>query len=340
MNINEFDYILPESLIARYPNAKRSESRLLCLDRHSGIVSHKKFVDLIDLIEPNDLLIFNNTRVIPARIYGNKSSGGKVEVMIERLTSGSRGLAQIKSSKSLKPGSLIYLKKDLSLRVVDRIEDMFLIESNDDISLSMVLKEVGHIPLPHYLNRSDEEIDQERYQTVFSSRDGAVAAPTAGLHFDEVILENFDKKGIKHAFITLHVGAGTFQPVRSSSIEDHKMHAEYIEVSAEVCNKIRETKESKGRIIAVGTTSVRSIETASIEPGWIEPYYGDTEIFIYPGYQFKTVDAVITNFHLPKSSLIMLVSAFAGKENTLRAYENAIKESYRFFSYGDAMFIS
>ena len=340
MDLNEFDYFLPEGLIARYPTAQRSESRLLCLDRYSGVVSHNNFIDLIDLINPNDLLIFNNTRVIPARVYGHKSSGGKVEVMVERITSGTRGIAHIRSSKSLKPGSLIYLKKNLTLKVIDRINDMFLIESNDEISLSMVLQEVGSIPIPHYLDRLDEEIDRERYQTVFSSRDGAVAAPTAGLHFDEKIFNSFNKKGIKQAFITLHVGAGTFQPVRTSSIEEHKMHAEYIEVNADVCNKIRETKESNGRIIAVGTTSVRSIETASVEPGWIEPYYGDTEIFIYPGYQFKTVDAVITNFHLPKSTLIMLVSAFAGRENTICAYKDAIKESYRFFSYGDAMFIS
>ena len=340
MHLNEFDYVLPEGLIARYPTTQRSESRLLCLNRNSGSVSHNKFIDLIDFINPNDLLVFNNTRVIPARIYGYKSTGGKVEVMIERITSGSRGIAHIRSGKSLKPGNLIYLKKNLSLKIVDRINNMFLIESNDEISLSMVLQEVGNIPLPHYLDRSAEEIDRERYQTVYSSRDGAVAAPTAGLHFDKKIFDSLKKKDVSLAFITLHVGAGTFQPVRTSSIEDHKMHSEYIEVSSQVCNKIRETKESNGRVIAVGTTSVRSIETASVEPGWIEPYYGDTEIFIYPGYQFKTVDAVITNFHLPKSTLIMLVSAFAGRENTLLAYKDAIKESYRFFSYGDAMFIS
>ena len=339
MNLTDFQYQLPDELIARYPAEQRTASRLLALDRHDGNLAHHGFVDLVDLLNPNDLLIFNNTRVIPARLFGEKETGGKVEVMIERITSGSRGIAQIRASKSPKPGSRILLDKDLSIRVVDRVDDMFLIESDDDASLAMVLQAVGHMPLPPYIDREDEQMDRERYQTVYSEREGAVAAPTAGLHFDQAILNTLRDKGVNFAFVTLHVGAGTFQPVRAEQIETHKMHSEYAEVGADVCNQIREARAAGGRIIAVGTTSVRCIETASVAKGWIEPYYGDTEIFIYPGYEYKSVDAMITNFHLPESSLIMLVSAFAGRENTLNAYQKAIEEKYRFFSYGDAMFI-
>ena len=339
MNLSDFDYHLPDELIARYPTEQRTASRLLALDKTNGEVLHHQFIDLIDELQPNDLLVFNNTRVIPARLFGEKASGGKVEVMIERITSGSRGIAQIRASKSPKPDTIIHLEQGLSLRVIDRIDDMFLIESNDEASLSMVLQAVGHMPLPPYIDREDETLDRERYQTVYSSREGAVAAPTAGLHFDQVMLSKLSKKRINFTYVTLHVGAGTYQPVRESYIPDHKMHAEYVEVSADVCNDIRMAQAAGGRVIAIGTTAVRSVETASVESGWIEPYYGDTEIFIYPGYQFKTVDAMLTNFHLPQSSLIMLVSAFAGRENTLSAYQQAINEQYRFFSYGDAMFI-
>tara|TARA_B110000879_G_scaffold25613_1_gene34558 strand:- start:450 stop:1472 length:1023 start_codon:yes stop_codon:yes gene_type:complete len=340
MNLTDFQYQLPDELIARYPAEQRTASRLLAMDRHDGNLGHHGFVDLVDLLNPNDLLIFNNTRVIPARLFGEKETGGKVEVMVERITSGSRGIAQIRASKSPKPGSRILLDKDLSIRVVDRVDDMFLIESDDEASLAMVLQAVGHMPLPPYIDREDEEMDRERYQTVYSEREGAVAAPTAGLHFDQPMLNTLRDKGVGFAFVTLHVGAGTFQPVRAEKIEEHKMHSEYAEVGADVCNQIREAKAAGGRIIAVGTTSVRCIETASVAKGWIEPYYGDTEIFIYPGYEYKSVDAMITNFHLPESSLIMLVSAFAGRENTLNAYQKAIEDKYRFFSYGDAMFIS
>ena len=340
MNLTDFQYQLPDELIARYPAEQRTASRLLAMDRHDGNLGHHGFVDLVDLLQPNDLLIFNNTRVIPARLFGEKETGGKVEVMVERITSGSRGIAQIRASKSPKPGSRILLDKDLSIRVVDRVDDMFLIESDDEASLAMVLQAVGHMPLPPYIDREDEEMDRERYQTVYSEREGAVAAPTAGLHFDQPMLNTLRDKGVDFAFVTLHVGAGTFQPVRAEKIEEHKMHSEYAEVGADVCNQIREARAAGGRIIAVGTTSVRCIETASVAKGWIEPYYGDTEIFIYPGYEYKSVDAMITNFHLPESSLIMLVSAFAGRENTLNAYQKAIEDKYRFFSYGDAMFIS
>ena len=339
MKLQDFQYSLPDELIARYPTEQRSASRLLHLSREDGTVEHGKFTDIIEFLQPNDLLVFNNTRVIPARLFGEKESGGKVEILVERITSGSRGIVQIRASKPPKPDSRILLEKDLSLRIVDRVDDMYLVESNDDVSLAMILQAAGHMPLPPYIDRNDEALDRERYQTVYSEREGAVAAPTAGLHFDQATLNKIRSKDVRFAFVTLHVGAGTFQPVREEQIEDHKMHSEYVEVSAEVCNQIREAKAAGGRIIAVGTTSVRCLETASGSQGWIEPYYGDTEIFIYPGYEYKTVDAMLTNFHLPESSLIMLVSAFAGRETTLAAYQQAIDEKYRFFSYGDAMFI-
>lgn len=339
MNRQQFNYSLPDELIARYPTDQRSASRLLHLGRHNAEIAHRQFTDIIDLLEPNDLLIFNDTRVIPARLYGEKATGGKVEVLIERITGGSRGIAQIRASKAPQPDSEIKLAEGLALRVIDKVDDMYLIQSIGDMSLSMILQAVGHMPLPPYIDRSDEELDQERYQTIYAKREGAVAAPTAGLHFDQQLLEKISSKGINSAFVTLHVGAATFQPVRVDEIAEHKMHAEYVEISAEVCNKVRETKSRGGRVIAVGTTSVRCLETASGSQGWIEPYYGDTEIFIYPGYEFKTVDAMLTNFHLPESTLIMLVSAFAGMKNTMAAYDAAIEQNYRFYSYGDAMFI-
>jgi S-adenosylmethionine:tRNA ribosyltransferase-isomerase len=339
MDRQQFSYQLPDALIARYPAAQRSGSRLLHLARNSGEINHRQFTELVDLVEPNDLLVFNDTRVIPARLFGHKASGGKVEVLIERITGGSRGIAQIRASKPPQPETIIELEQGFTLRVISKLDDMYLVESVGDMSLSMVMQAVGHMPLPPYIDRDDEKLDQERYQTVYAKREGAVAAPTAGLHFDQALLDAIARKGVSTAFVTLHVGAGTFQPVRVDDIAEHVMHAEYVEVSAELCNKVRETKAQGGRIIAVGTTAVRCLETASGSHGWIEPYYGDTEIFIHPGYTFKTVDAMITNFHLPESTLLMLVSAFAGLENTMAAYSEAIEQQYRFYSYGDAMFI-
>ena len=339
MKRQEFSYELPEELIARYPLEQRSASRLLALGRQSGEIAHKQFSEITELLRPGDLLVFNDTRVIPARLFGEKETGGQVEVLIERLTGGSRGIAQIRASKAPQPDSLIHLDEGLSLRVIDKVDDMYLVESQADASLEMILQAVGHVPLPPYIDREDEALDKDRYQTVYAKRDGAVAAPTAGLHFDQSLLNRISEMGVDSTYVTLHVGAGTFQPVRAEDIADHEMHSEYIEVNAETCNRVRETKSNGGRVIAVGTTSVRSLETASVAGGWIEPYYGDTEIFIYPGYEFKTVDAMITNFHLPESTLIMLVSAFAGIGSTLEAYRVAVDERYRFFSYGDAMFI-
>ena len=312
----------------------------MTLDRNEGAIEHHHVRDLLSLLKPNDLLVFNDTRVIPARLFGEKESGGKVEILFERLTGGRRGIAQIRASKAPKPDSILRLPKSLSLRVVDKVDDMYLVESLGEVSLEMILQAVGHMPLPPYIDRADEPLDKERYQTVYARREGAVAAPTAGLHFDTELIADLVGQGINTAYVTLHVGAGTFQPVRTDNIRDHQMHAEYIEVDASVCNAVRETKEKGGRVIAVGTTAVRCLESASEASGWIEPYYGDTEIFIYPGYKFKTVDGLVTNFHLPESTLLMLVSAFAGTENTRLAYQAAIKEEYRFYSYGDAMLIT
>ena len=340
MRREQFQYNLPDELIARYPTDNRTDSRLLQLDRETGAITHSNFIDIMKSLSENDLMVFNDTRVIPARMSGTKESGGKVEVMLERVVGATKGLAQIRASKSPQPESVIHLANDIDLRVIEKIDDMYLIEVVGQISLAMVLQAVGEMPLPPYIDREVEDFDSERYQTVYGRREGAVAAPTAGLHFDEALLDAIDKLGVRRAHVTLHVGAGTFQPVRVADIREHEMHSEYLEVSAEVCNQIRETRERGGRVIAVGTTSVRSLETAAISRGWIEPYCGDTDIFIYPGYEFKIVDAMITNFHLPESTLLMLVAAFAGESNIKKAYDAAIEERYRFYSYGDAMFIA
>ena len=340
MKLSDFYFDLPEELIALYPPAKRTDSRLLCLNRANGEITHRQFPDLIDLIKSDDLLIFNNTRVIPARLFGKKQSGGRVEILLERVTDDHSAVAQIKASKSPKPGSSIIFETDdgeVTALVLNREEGFFSLRFSESVmSLS---EKSGHMPLPPYIKREDELADRERYQTVYGEKKGAVAAPTAGLHFDEGLLQAIRDKGVHTAMVTLHVGAGTFQPVRSETIEEHKMHAEYLEVSEEVCEQVRLCKERGGRVIAVGTTSVRCLETAA-QSGNIEPYVGDTRIFIYPGYRFNAVDALVTNFHLPESTLIMLVSAMAGTEEILAAYKEAVKEKYRFFSYGDAMFVA
>lgn len=335
----DFTFDLPDELIARYPLPQRSDSRLLRLSKDSGRITHGEFTDLPAYLQPEDLLVFNDTRVIPARMFGEKETGGKVEVLLERVVGGTRALAQIRASKAPKPDSRILLEKDISLRIVDRVNDMYLIECVGEMSMAMVLQAVGQMPLPPYIDRAAESLDKDRYQTVYAQKEGAVAAPTAGLHFDGAMMDAIDRIGIQKAFITLHVASGTFQPVRVDNIDEHEMHAEYLEVSADVCNQVREAKARGGRVIAVGTTSVRSLETAAIRRDWIEPFCGDTDIFIYPGYEFKIVDAMITNFHLPESTLLMLVSAFAGKSNIDAAYLSAIDQKYRFFSYGDAMLL-
>ncbi|MDE1460522.1 tRNA preQ1(34) S-adenosylmethionine ribosyltransferase-isomerase QueA [Spartinivicinus poritis] len=339
MQVKDFSFELPEELIAQYPLKSRSASRLLCLNGNTGDVTHQQFSQLVDFLEAGDLLVFNNTRVIPARVFGQKATGGKLEILIERVESDNQVLAHIKASKPPKPGSKLKLANGIWVTMVERLDSLFRLQFAEEHSVLEVLDEIGHMPLPPYMKREDELADRERYQTVYGSKPGAVAAPTAGLHFDEALFSLLEKKGVNKAFVTLHVGAGTFQPVRVDNILDHKMHAELIDVSAEVCQLVKQTKAAGKRVIAVGTTSVRCLETASMT-GEIEPYQGETDIFIYPGYQFKTVDALVTNFHLPESTLLMLVSAFAGMEATKKAYQEAVEQRYRFFSYGDAMFIS
>jgi len=297
----------------------------------------RMFRQLPSLLREGDLLVFNDTRVIPARLYGHKESGGKVEIMLERLLSDSECLAQMRVSKPPRSGSMLLLEEGSRLEVIAREGSFFRLRSLD-VSLSDLLQHIGHTPLPPYIDREDTAADRERYQTVYATNPGAVAAPTAGLHFDHDLLDIIDRKGIARAFVTLHVGAGTFQPVRSENIEDHRMHAEYLEVPASVCAAIDQAKKNGGRIVAVGTTAVRSLETAAAG-GELRPFRGDSRIFIYPGYEFTVIDGLITNFHLPESTLLMLVSALAGPDEIRAAYEHAVQEQYRFFSYGDAMLL-
>ncbi|MDC3190389.1 tRNA preQ1(34) S-adenosylmethionine ribosyltransferase-isomerase QueA [Pseudoalteromonas elyakovii] len=341
MRVADFSFDLPDELIARFPKADRTSSRLLTLDGPSGQVEHKVFSDILSLVNENDLLIFNNTKVIPARMFGQKESGGKLEVLVERVLDEHRVLAHVRASKSPKPGSKIILEGKAEAIMVARHGELFELEFAKDENVLDILNDIGHMPLPPYIDRPDNESDRERYQTVYGEKPGAVAAPTAGLHFDDKLMAALKDKGINMAFVTLHVGAGTFQPVRVDSVDEHVMHSEYIEVPDEVVKAVAETKAKGGCVIAVGTTSVRSLESAAkVHGGKLDTYFGDTDIFIYPGYQFNVVDAMVTNFHLPESTLIMLVSAFAGQENIMGAYHTAIEQQYRFFSYGDAMFLT
>ncbi|EOC0030327.1 tRNA preQ1(34) S-adenosylmethionine ribosyltransferase-isomerase QueA [Cronobacter sakazakii] len=344
MRLTDFSFELPESLIAHYPQAQRSACRLLSLDGPTGDLTHGTFTDLLDKLNPGDLLVFNNTRVIPARLFGRKASGGKIEVLVERMLDDHRVLAHIRASKAPKPGAELLLGDDESVNatMTARHDALFEVQFNDERPVLDILNSIGHMPLPPYIERPDEEADRELYQTVYSQKPGAVAAPTAGLHFDEPLLERLRAKGIEMAFVTLHVGAGTFQPVRVESIEDHVMHSEYAEVPQEVVDAVLAAKARGNKVVAVGTTSVRSLESAAqaAQDALIAPFFGDTQIFIYPGYQYKVIDALVTNFHLPESTLIMLVSAFAGYKHTMNAYREAVKAEYRFFSYGDAMYIA
>ncbi|WP_028108743.1 tRNA preQ1(34) S-adenosylmethionine ribosyltransferase-isomerase QueA [Ferrimonas futtsuensis] len=344
MQVADFQFDLPDELIARYPTEERSASRLLHLDGNSGHLVDSQFPDLLDLLHDGDLLVFNNTRVIPARVYGKKASGGKIEVLVERVMDTRRVLAHVRSSKSPKPGTELVFDQGISATMVARHDALFEIEFHGDTPVLSILDAIGHMPLPPYIDRPDEETDKERYQTVYNQRPGAVAAPTAGLHFDETMMARLKAKGVEFAYVTLHVGAGTFQPVRVDKVEDHHMHSEWAEVPQEVADAVIRTKANGGRVVAVGTTSVRSLESAAqatlAKTGMLEAFAADTSIFIYPGYRFQLVDAMVTNFHLPESTLIMLVSAFAGQDNVMNAYRHAVENRYRFFSYGDAMFIN
>ncbi len=338
MDISDFDYQLPEILIAQMPLQQRSASRMLVVDGRVDNFADQRFIDLEGLLQPGDLLVFNDTRVIPARLFGHKHSGGKVEVMVERVVDDSTLLAHIRSSRSPKPGSRLILEHHIECRMQQRQDDLFVLHQDSDKSWLDLLQLFGHIPLPPYIRRGDEDSDRERYQTVYAQSPGAVAAPTAGLHFDEPMLDRLRQRGVNSAYITLHVGAGTFQPVRNDDIDSHVMHAERVEVGESVCTAIKQTQADGKRVIAVGTTVVRSLETAAAS-GTLLPFQGESKLFITPGYAFRIIDAMITNFHLPKSTLLMLVSAFAGSELLRRSYAHAIEQRYRFFSYGDAMYI-
>lgn len=337
MRISEFNYELPNELIARFPPESRRDSRLLTLDIARQEIKDHQFAQLPSMLRSGDLLVLNDTRVIPARLSGHKDSGGKVEVLIERIVDERSALALVRASKSPKPGTRIDFQRGVHAAVSGREQDLFQLEFST--GLLPFLEGYGEIPLPPYLGREADEADRERYQCVYADKPGAVAAPTAGLHFDAAMLQQLAEKDVRHCQLTLHVGAGTFQSLRNEQLEANKLHAERVLVTEDVCVAVNDTRAAGGRVVAVGTTAVRALETASAS-GQLRPYEGDTDLFIFPGYQFQSVDALLTNFHLPESSLLMLVSAFAGREFVLRAYQHAVQARYRFFSYGDAMLIS
>ncbi len=338
MQLSDFHFDLPPELIARYPLEQRGASRLLQL-HPQGELQHGQFSDLLAQVTEKDLMVFNNSKVIPARLKGQKETGGRVEILVERILNQQQILVHLRASKSPAPGCYLHFAEEIRFKVLGRQHNLFVLECAEQTPVLEVIERLGEIPLPPYLHRPAEEADKERYQTVYAEDKGSVAAPTAGLHFDQPLLKQLRAKGVDLAFLTLHVGAGTFLPVRTANILEHHMHPEYVEVSAAVCEKVRRARARGGRVIAVGTTTARSLETAS-SSGTIQPYAGDTELFIYPGYRFHSVDLLLTNFHLPESTLLMLVCALGGPENTLRAYREAVKEKYRFYSYGDAMLVS
>ena len=336
MQLADFDFDLPEQLIAQYPSAERTASRLLHLDGHIPV--DRTFVDFPSLLSPDDLLVFNNTRVMSARLFGRKATGGQIEILVERLLDVDRALAHIRASKSPKVDSRLWVG-EVELQMVQRHGDLFELRIVQGGDFQQLMQAEGHLPLPGYIKRTDAKLDQERYQTVYAQHLGAVAAPTAGLHFDQPMLAQIRAQGVRTAEVTLHVGAGTFQPVRVDDLGQHQMHTEWLEVSDEVCQQVAETRQRGGQVIAVGTTSVRSLETAA-SGGVLQPYTGDTQLFIRPGYPFRVVDKLLTNFHLPRSTLLMLVSAFAGCAMIKQAYAHAVQQGYRFFSYGDAMLLT
>lgn len=334
MRISDFDYALPDELIARYPAAERRASRLLEVGPE---IADRQFADLPSLLNPGDLLVFNDTRVIPARLAAVKDTGGRAEILIERIESDRCALAQVRASKSPKKGSCLRLAGGEEIVVTGRADEFFILDFPEPVL--QVLESSGEVPLPPYLGRDAEPEDAERYQTVYARDPGAVAAPTAGLHFDRQMLDDTMSAGVRHAFVTLHVGAGTFQVLRREHIEENRLHTERVRVTEACAEAVRGTRADGGRVIAVGTTAVRALECAS-RCGEIRSFEGETDLFILPGYEFRSVDAMITNFHLPRSSLLMLVAAFAGRERVLRAYQHAVQSGYRFFSYGDSMLVS
>ena len=335
MQLSDFDYALPEELIARFPTPERRGSRLLEVDPDA--IVDRRFAELPLVLRPGDLLVFNDTRVIPARLFAEKTTGGRVEMLIERIEDEKRALVMLKASKTPKPGAELAMANGVRARMLDRAGAFFDLEFSEPVV--DVLTTQGSVPLPPYLGRDAESADTERYQTVYARDPGAVAAPTAGLHFDEAMLDETRSLGVGHAWVTLHVGAGTFQSLRHDQVDDNRLHAERVIVDRGCVDAVLATRAAGGRVIAVGTTAVRSLEAASAS-GRIEPLDGETELFIKPGYEFRVVDAMLTNFHLPQSSLLMLVAAFAGRERILEAYRHAVREQYRFFSYGDSMFLT
>jgi S-adenosylmethionine:tRNA ribosyltransferase-isomerase len=337
MNRSDFDFHLPPELIAQHPLPERSASRLLALDGRTGALADRRFSEIVELLRPGDLLVCNDTRVLPARLAARKPTGGRVEVMLERLLGPRRLLAQLRASHLPKAGSDVELPGGARARVVRR--DGALFELELDCDAAPLLQAHGDVPLPPYIERAPDAADRERYQTVFARAPGAVAAPTAGLHFDAALLAALEARGVERTFLTLHVGAGTFAPVRTERVEDHELHEEWMRVPAGVCAAVERCRSRGGRVVAVGTTSVRALETAA-RAGALAPFEGESRIFIYPGFRFRVVDAMVTNFHLPESSLLMLVAAFAGRDATLAAYAHAVEQRYRFFSYGDAMFVT
>ena len=339
MKTSDFHYELPAELIAQAPLPERSASRLLVVPPGQAALQDRHVRDLPSLLQAGDLLVFNDTRVIPARLFGNKATGGRVEILIERLLGGDEARAQLGVSKPPQIGSRIALDAGGEAEVLTRGEDGFWqLRFHVAESLEQWLLHAGRLPLPPYIQREPGADDAERYQTVFARKIGAVAAPTAGLHFDDALLDALRERGVQFGHVTLHVGAGTFQPVRVDDVHQHRMHSEWINVGAELVQQVRRTREAGGRVIAVGTTVVRALESA-LADGELQPYAGDTTIFIFPGYRLRSIDALLTNFHLPESTLLMLVSAFAGKERVFQAYDHAVRERYRFFSYGDAMLL-
>ena len=336
MRRSDFHYQLPDELIARHPAPRRSDSRLLHLDGATGALADRRFADLPALLRAGDLLVFNDTRVIPARLHGRKETGGRVEILLERVLGGGRALVQLRASKPPSNGMRIELEGGLVAMVAGRDDDFWVLDFGSDPAA--VFERLGEMPLPPYLHRPVEAEDRERYQTVYARAPGAVAAPTAGLHFDAPLLAACDRAGVARAHVTLHVGAGTFQPVRVDELAGHRMHAELAEVPATTCDAVAACRARGGRVVAVGTTAVRALESAAAG-GRLEPFAGDTRLFITPGFRFRVVDALLTNFHLPESTLLMLVAAFAGTGHVLKAYAHAVAERYRFFSYGDAMLV-
>jgi S-adenosylmethionine:tRNA ribosyltransferase-isomerase len=339
MQRRDFAYELPDHLIAQTPPATRGASRLLCLDGSSGRMRAGTFADFPQLLEPGDLVVLNDTRVLPARIHARKQSGGQVEVLLERILDGRRCLAQVRASKPLRAGGRIVLTADSGFEVLDRQGEFYELQTYGEQDVEHVFASFGQMPLPPYIKRVPDASDTDRYQTVYGTKPGAVAAPTAGLHFDLTMLERLRERNVDVGYVTLHVGAGTFQPLRSDELSAHRMHSEHFEVSEQLCGQALQARQRGKRIVAIGTTVVRALEAAS-STGQLLPTRGATRIFIYPGYRFRSVDALLTNFHLPESTLLMLVCAFAGREQVLAAYRYAVAEQFRFFSYGDAMWVT